>query len=95
MSPCVLNGGVSVDVGQETQAEAVRVGGGVSETVHVYAVMPCMKSLPHSVVELVIHDGAPVLRLLVLHWLHVCHTRVTHLVRSVLVSLLLHMIAGG
>lgn len=33
-----------------------------------------MEGLPHPVIQLVIHDGAPELGLLVCHWLQVCYS---------------------
>lgn len=63
--PCVFNGGIAVDVGQQAEAEAVLVVGRVREAVHQDAAGRRVESLPHSVVELVVSYGTPVLRFLV------------------------------
>ena len=73
--PGVLDGGVAVDVGQQAEAEAVAVVGGVGEAVHQHAGGGRLEGLAHAVVELVVDDGAPVLGLLVGHGLDVCTGR--------------------
>ena len=58
MSPRILYGGVSVDVGEEAQTEPVPLAG-VSEPVHGDAGLAGVEGLPHPRVELVVGDGAP------------------------------------
>ena len=70
--PGVLDGGVAVDIGEQAQAEAVAVVGGVCEAVHQHAGGGRLEGLADAVVELVVHDGAPVFRLLVGHGLNIC-----------------------
>ena len=61
MSPCILNGGVSVDVGEETQTEPVIVIiWRVCEPVNNDGVVEGMVDLPHPAVQLVVGDAAPV-----------------------------------
>lgn len=67
----VLDGGVAVDVGQQAEAEAVAVVGGVGEAVNDDAVVLRVEDLAHPRVQLVVRDVAPVLRLLVRHRRHV------------------------
>ena len=67
MSPGILYGGVSIDIGEKTQAESVivvirRVG----EPVNNDGVVEGMVDLPHPAVQLVVGDAAPVLGLLVI-----------------------------
>lgn len=78
VSTSVLNSGVSVDVGEESQAESVGIVGGVCEAVHDDARAWGMECFPHSVVQLIIHDGTPVLRLLIGHWLQICQGEQLH-----------------
>lgn len=63
--PGVLDGGVAVDVGEQPQAEPVLVVGGVGEAIHQDAGGGRVERLPNAVVQLVVDDGAPVLRLFV------------------------------
>lgn len=65
MPPRVLNGGIAVDVGEQPQAEPVLVVWGVSEAIHQDAGGGRVERLPDAVVQLVVDDGAPVLRLFV------------------------------
>lgn len=67
VSAGVLDGGVAVDVGQQTQAEAVLVVRRVCETVHQDAARGRVERLTDPVVELVVRDGTPVLWLFVAH----------------------------
>lgn len=67
----VLDGGIAVDVGQQSEAEAVLVVGRVGEAVHQHAGRRGVVGLADAVVELVVDDGAPVARLFVLYRLHV------------------------
>lgn len=71
VSPRVLDGGVAVDVGEQPQAEPVLVVGGVGEAIHQDAGGGCVERLPDAVVQLVVDDGAPVLRLFVSDCLHI------------------------
>ena len=66
VAPDVLNGGVAVDIGEEAETEAVEVGGGVGEAVHHNVGARGVEGLAHALVQLVVADGAPVRRLLVL-----------------------------
>lgn len=61
----VLDGGVAVDVGQQAEAESILVVGWVCEAVHQHTAGRGVERFPHSVVELVVGYGAPVLGLLV------------------------------
>ena len=72
---CVLDGGVAVDVGEQAQAEAVLVVGGVGEAVHQDAGGGGMVGFAHPVVQLVVDNGAPVAGLLVLHRLNIWRNR--------------------
>ena len=67
----VLYGRVSVDVGQEAQTEPVGVIRGVGEPVHYDAGLGRMERLPHTIVQLIVYDGTPVLRFLVCYRLQV------------------------
>ena len=72
MSPCILYGGVSIDVGEKTQTEPVIVIiWRVCEAVNNDGVVESMVDLPHPAVQLVVGDAAPVLRLLVGHRLSI------------------------
>lgn len=68
----VLDGGVAVDVGQQAQAEAVAIVGRVGEAVHQDAGGGRLEGLSDPVIQLVVHDGAPVLGFFVGHRLHIC-----------------------
>lgn len=61
---------VAVDVGQQAQAEALRVGG-VREAVHRQRRLRGVEGLAHPLVELVVGNGAPEGGLAVRHWLEV------------------------
>lgn len=71
MAPGELHGRVAVDVGQQPQAEALRVGG-VGEAIHGHGGLRGVEGLPHPLVELVVGYGAPEGRLTVGHGLQVC-----------------------
>lgn len=77
--PRVLNGGVAVDVGEQPQAEPVLVVGGVGEAIHQDAGGGRVERLPHAVVQLVVDDGAPVLRLFVSNCLDICKATMENL----------------
>ena len=68
-----LHGGVAVDVGQQAQAEALRVGR-VGEAVHRQRGLRGVEGLAHALVQLVVGDGAPEGGLRVGHRLQVCVT---------------------
>ena len=81
MSPCILYGGVSVDVGEETQTEPVIVIiWRVCEPVNDDGVVESVVDLPHPAVEFVVRYAAPVFRLLVGHGLSIdCRAAGVHL----------------
>lgn len=64
MPPCQLHSCVPVDVGEQPQAEALRVGG-VGEAIHRHGRLGGVECLPDALVELVVGDGAPEGRLTV------------------------------
>lgn len=68
----VFDRGIPVDIGEQPQAEAVGVVGRVCEAVDDDAGVRGVERLPDPVVELVVNDGAPELRLLILHRLQTC-----------------------
>lgn len=74
----VLDGGVAVHVGQQAQAEAVTIVGRVGEAVHQDAGRGRLEGLSDPVIQLVVHDGAPVLGFFVRHRLHICTHRDRH-----------------
>lgn len=71
VSPRELHGRVPVDVGQQTEAEALGIGG-VSEAIHGHGGLGGVESLSHPLVELVVGYGAPEGRLAVGHRLQIC-----------------------
>lgn len=52
----VLDGGVTVDVGEQAQAEAVLVVGRVGEAIHKHTGGGGMVGLSHAVVQLIVHN---------------------------------------
>ena len=67
MSPGILYGGVSIDIGEETQTESVIVVvWRICEPIDYDGVVLGVVDLPHPAVELVVGDAAPVFRLLVI-----------------------------
>lgn len=58
MPPGELHSGVPVDVGEQPEAEALRVGG-VGEAVHCHGGLRGVECLPDTLVQLVVGDGAP------------------------------------
>lgn len=70
VSACELNGRVAVDVGQQAQTEALRVGR-VREAVDGKGGLRGVEGLPDTLVQLVVGDGAPEGRLAVRHRLQV------------------------
>lgn len=58
MSPGHFNRGVPVDVAEQPQTEALRVGG-VGEAIHRQRGLRGVEGLPHPLVQLVVGDGAP------------------------------------
>lgn len=71
MSARELHGGVAVDVGEQAQAETLGVGW-IRESVHCEGGLAGVKDLPHTLVQLIIGDGAPEGRLAVRDRLQVC-----------------------
>lgn len=71
MPPGHLHSGIPVDVRQQTQAEALRVGR-ICESVHCQRGLRGVERLPHALVQLVIGYRAPEGGLRVGHRLHVC-----------------------
>ena len=65
VSSGVLNGGVTVHVGEEAEGEAVCTGAWLGVAVDDDLRVGRMEHLPHPVVQLVVGYGAPVLRLMV------------------------------
>lgn len=63
----VLDGGIAVDVGQQAQAEAVAIVGWVGEAVHQDAGRGRLEGLSNPVIQLVVHNGAPVLGFFIGH----------------------------
>lgn len=72
MPPGVFNGGVPVNVGEQPEAEAVLIVGGIGETVHQDAGGGGVERFAHAVVELIVHNRAPVFWFLVSNSLHIC-----------------------
>lgn len=72
MPPGVLDSRVAVDVGEQAEAEAVAVVGGICEAVNEHAGGGSLEGLPNTVVQLVVNNGAPVLGFLIGHRLHIC-----------------------
>lgn len=62
--PSALNGGISVYVGQLAQAEPLLVVVGVSKAVHNNRVHRGVEHFAHPIVEFIVHDAGPALRLL-------------------------------
>lgn len=74
MPPGHLNGGVPVDVGEQAQTEALRVGR-VCESVHSQRGLGGVEGLSNTLVQLVISYRAPERWLGVRHRLQVCAER--------------------
>lgn len=72
MPPCIFNSRVTVDVGQQAEAESVAVVGGICEAINEHAGGGGLERLSDTIVELVVNNRTPVLGLLVGHWLHIC-----------------------
>lgn len=73
MPPGHLHGSVPVHVGQQAQAETLRVGG-IRESVDCQRGLRSVEGLPHTLVQLVVGYRAPEGRLRVGHRLQVCGT---------------------
>lgn len=67
----VLDGGVAVDIGQQTQAEAIAVVGGVGEAIHQHTGGGRQECFSHPIIQLIVHNGAPVLGFLIGHRLNI------------------------
>lgn len=72
MPPGVFNGGVPVNVGEQPEAEAVLIVGRIGETIHQDAGGGGVERFAHAVVELIVHNRAPVFWFLVSNSLHIC-----------------------
>lgn len=71
VSPGVLNSGVPVHVGEQSKAEAVLIVGRIGETVNQHTCGGRVERFAHAVVELIVHNRAPVFRFLVSNSLNV------------------------
>ncbi len=67
----VFNSGVAIDVGEQAQAEAVLVVGWVSESINQHAGGGSVVSLSYTIIQLIVHNRAPVTGLLILHRLNI------------------------
>jgi len=67
----VFNGGVAIDVREQAQAEAVLVVGWVGESINQNAGGGSVVSLSHTIIQLIVHNRAPMTGLFILHWLHI------------------------
>ena len=67
VTPNVLDGGVPVDVGEQTEAESICGRRRVGVSVHHDVRASRVERFSDPLVKLVVADGAPVARLLVLH----------------------------
>lgn len=72
VSPGVLNSGVPVNVGEQPKAEAVLIVGRIGETVNQHTCGGRVEGFAHTVVELIVHNRAPVLWFLISNSLNVC-----------------------
>lgn len=64
MPPREFHSRIPVDIGEQPQAEALRVGG-VGEAIHRHGGLRGVECLPNALVQLVVGDGAPEGRLAV------------------------------
>lgn len=71
MAAGILDCGVAVDIGQKAQAKAIFVVGRISEAVHQHASRGGMVSLTNTVIQLIVHNRAPVAWFLILYRLHI------------------------
>lgn len=76
-----LHGGVAINVGQQAQAEALRVGR-ICESIHSEGRLRGVEGLPDPLVQLIVSYGAPESRLGVGHWLQVYNKNTQMCVRS-------------
>lgn len=97
VSPGVFNSGVPVNIGEQPKAESVLIVGRIGETIHQHAGGGGVERFAHTVVELIVHNRAPVFWFLVSNCLnissvdlrgqwrcrHVRHVRV-HRLRAIL-----------
>lgn len=67
----VFNSGVAIDIREQAQAEAIFVVGWIGESINQYAGGGSVVSLSHTIIQLIVHNRAPVTGLLILHWLHI------------------------
>lgn len=68
VSPCIFYCWVSVYVRKKSEAESVPAVGRVRESVYEHTPGRGLECLPHSVVQFIVGNWAPVLRLLIAHW---------------------------
>lgn len=71
MTPCVFNGGIPVNIGQQTKAESIAVVGWIGKSVNNNTMAGGMEYLPNTVVQLIVCYRAPALGFLVCHWLQI------------------------
>lgn len=71
MSPGVFYCGVPVNVGEQPEAEAVLIVGRIGETVHQHTCGGGVERFAHAVVELIVHNRAPVFWFLIGNGLNV------------------------
>lgn len=70
VSACELHASVAVNIGQQAQAETLRVGW-ISKAVYCERRLGCMEDFPHPLVQLIVGYGAPERWLTVRHRLQV------------------------
>lgn len=73
MSPCIFNGGVAVNIREQPQAKSVLVVGRISEAIHQDTGGRSMERLPNTIIQLIVDNGAPMLRLFVSNCLNICN----------------------
>ena len=70
MFPCIFNRRVSVNIGKESQTESFIIVGRICESIdnNTCCSFRSLKLFSNPCVQLVIHDTAPHLRLLIMDW---------------------------
>lgn len=71
MAAGVLDCRVAVDIGQKAQAKAIFVVGRIGEPIHQHTSRGGMISLSNTVIQLIVHNRAPVAWLFILYRLHI------------------------
>lgn len=71
MPPCILNGGVAVNIREQPQAKSVLVVGRISEAIHQDTGGRSMERLPNTIIQLIVDNGAPMLRLFISNCLNI------------------------